>query len=114
MRVVVETEGRAFDSARAETGRREDSRRELGRLRLEGPVVVRADARRVTGEAPGCWDRWETGVDSAWVAPVARGCRLGTAGRPGTERLMRLPCRMCPLGMGSMAWLLCDESLTDR
>jgi len=30
--------------------------------------------------------------------PVARGCRLGTVGRPGTERLMRLPCRMCPLG----------------
>jgi hypothetical protein len=31
--------------------------------------------------------------------------RLGTAGRPGTERLMRLPCRMCPLGKGIVAWL---------
>ena len=30
----------------------------------------------------------------------SRRCRLGTVGRPGTERLMRLPCRMCPLGMG--------------
>lgn len=29
-----------------------------------------------------------------------RGCRLGTVGRLWTERLMRLPCRMCPLGMG--------------
>jgi hypothetical protein len=31
--------------------------------------------------------------------------RLGTAGRPWTERLMRLPGRMCPLGMGIVAWL---------
>ena len=30
----------------------------------------------------------------------------GKAGRLGTERLMRLPSRMCPLGMGIVAWLL--------
>src|SRR5215510_9186592 len=32
-------------------------------------------------------------------------CRLGTAGRPGTERLMRLPRRMYSLGKGFAAWL---------
>ncbi len=35
----------------------------------------------------------------------------GTVGRPWTERLMRLPCRMCPLGMGIVAWLF--ERVTD-
>jgi hypothetical protein len=64
-------------------------------------LVVRVDARRVTGELSGCWDRWETGVDSARASSVARCCRLGTAGRLGTERLMRLPRRMYSLGKGS-------------
>jgi hypothetical protein len=55
----------------------------------------------------GCWDRRETGVDSApHGARRSVGmdffscCCLGMAGRPGSERLMRLPCRECPLGMG--------------
>jgi hypothetical protein len=39
----------------------------------------------------------------AEAAPVRH--RLGTAGRPGSERLMRLPRRMCPLGKGTVAWL---------
>jgi hypothetical protein len=51
----------------------------------------------------GCWDRRETGVDSARSLLGARPVRhrLGTAGRPRSERLMCLPRRMCPLGKGT-------------
>ena len=58
-----------------------------------------------------CWDRFcsprgERCVDSATrlgrAAPASRAppLRLGTVGRPGSERSMGLPCRMCPLGNG--------------
>lgn len=64
----------------------------------------------------GCRDRRETDVDSA--PPVASEThaqrnltRLGTAGRLGSERLMRLPRRMCPLGKGNVAWLLTGRAL---
>src|SRR6202000_25748 len=55
------------------------------------------------GKCLGCWDRRDA---RRRLRPGARFWRLrmllgGTAGRPGAERLMRLPCRMCPLGMGS-------------
>jgi hypothetical protein len=60
----------------------------------------------------GCWDHlgWfktNPGVDSAQMA--AAECRKvfflwGKAGRPGSERLMRLPCRMYPLGKRGLLW----------
>ena len=53
-----------------------------------------------------CRDRCGSSVDSACKSErfpwLPRG---GTAGRPGSERLMRLPSRMCPLGKGNVAWL---------
>jgi len=87
--------------------------RKRGRAGLKSPaaswvaaalkaLVVRVDARRVIGELSGCWDRRENRCRlRSGSLPTARCCRLGTAGRLGTERLMRLPGRMCPLGKGS-------------
>src|SRR5215469_14092609 len=51
----------------------------------------------------GCWDRLPSGLRR--LRPAERGRFSGMAGRTGSERLMCLPCRMFPLGMGYLAWL---------
>jgi len=72
--------------------------RKRGRAGLKSPaaswvtaalkaLVVRVDARRVIGELSGCWDRRETGVDSARAVSrplaVAAWGRLAVSGPSG-------------------------------
>ena len=64
-------------------------------------TAVGRDWRLVFGR--GCWDRLPSGLRR--LRPAERGRFSGMAGRTGSERLMCLPCRMFPLGMGYLAWL---------
>jgi hypothetical protein len=67
---------------------------------------VRVGARRATVGLTGCWDRRETGVDSAWACPRCPQLDLGE-GWPSRDRAVDAPAwQDVPAWEGIAAWLL--------